>query len=173
MALRIEDVSSLPGRTVVDQEGEELGEIKEVYGLGEDGDPMWVVIETSTGGIGGDDKLCFVPLARLREESENLSVPYSVDHIQSAPEVEVEDEISEEDEQKLRIYYSIDLADQEFRNEPQSYAAQVPEGEGPSRKVTDELDSDEESGKEQPKSRASDDEDEDSEKAGEDSDEDS
>jgi sporulation protein YlmC with PRC-barrel domain len=139
--LRIEDVSSLPGREVVDQEGEEVGEIKEVYGLGDDGDPMWVAIETHTGGMGGEDKLRFVPLARLREEDQNLSVPYSVGHVQRSPEVEVEDEISEEDDQKLRIYYSIGLADQEFRTEPRSYAAQVPEGEGQPKKVTDELDS--------------------------------
>jgi hypothetical protein len=61
--------------------------------------------------------------------------------VQQAPEVEADDEIDEEDEQKLRVYYSIDLADQEFRSEPRSYAAQVPEGDGPSRKVTDELES--------------------------------
>ena len=40
MALRIEDVSSLPGREVVDQEGGQIGEIKEVYGIGEDEEPM-------------------------------------------------------------------------------------------------------------------------------------
>ncbi len=140
MALRIEDVSSLPGRTIVDQEGEEVGEIKDVYGVGDDGDPMWLVLETHTGGMAGEDKLRIVPLARVREEDGNLSVPYSTEHVQDSPEVEVEDEISEEDDEKLRIYYSIDLADQEFRNEPRSYAAQVPEGKGKATKITDDLD---------------------------------
>jgi sporulation protein YlmC with PRC-barrel domain len=140
MALRIEDVSSLPGRMVVDQEGEEVGEIKEVYGIGDDGVPMWVVVETHEGGLGGDEVCKFVPLARLREDDDNLSVPYSVGHVQRSPEVEVEDEISEEDDNKLRVYYSIGLADQEFRNEPESYAAQVPEGHGSAQKVTDDLD---------------------------------
>jgi hypothetical protein len=83
----------------------------------------------------------FVPLARLREDGDDLSVPYSQGHIHRSPDVEVGDEVSEEDERKLRVYYSIDLADQEFRSEPRSYASQVPEGEGPARKVTDELDS--------------------------------
>jgi hypothetical protein len=131
----------------VDQEGEEVGEIKEVYGVGEDGDPMWVAIETSTGGMAGEDKMVFVPLARIRDDGkEHLSIPYSLGHIQRSPEVEVEDEISEEDDQKLRVYYSIDLADQEFRNEPQSYAAQVPEGHGSAHKITDDLDSKEVAG---------------------------
>jgi sporulation protein YlmC with PRC-barrel domain len=141
MALEIEDVSSLPGRTVVDQEGEEVGEIKEVYGLGDDGDPMWVVVVIKTGGLLSKEVCRFVPMARLREKDENLSVPYSAGHVERSPEVEVEDEISEEDDQKLRIYYSIGLADQEFRDEPQSYAAQVPEGEGQAQKMTDDLDS--------------------------------
>jgi PRC-barrel domain len=142
MALRIEDASSLPGRMVVDQEGEEVGEITEVYGLGDEGEPMWVVVKTHTGGLLGDDVPKFVPLARIREDEGNLSVPYSSDRIKDAPEVDLEDELSEEDDQKLRIYYAIDLADAEFRDEPRSYAAQVPEGEGPARKITDELDSD-------------------------------
>jgi hypothetical protein len=141
MALRIEDVSSLPGRKVVDQEGKDVGEIKEVYGIGDDDDPMWVAICTSPGGMAADNKIAFVPLARLREADECLSVPYSVGHIERAPEIEVEDEISEEDDNKLRVYYAVGLADEEFRNEPQSYASQVPEGEAPARKVTDDLDS--------------------------------
>jgi sporulation protein YlmC with PRC-barrel domain len=177
MALRIEDVSSLPGRTVVDQEGEEVGEIKEVYGIGDDGTPMWVVVEISTGGMGGDEVCRFVPLARLREEDDNLSVPYSVGHIERSPEVDTEDEISEDDENALRIYYSIDLADQEFRNEPQSYAAQVPEGKGPSQKVTDDLDDKNAAGWGGPADREDDDDepeskgDSDSEDSGEQSDE--
>jgi PRC-barrel domain len=75
MALRIEDPGSLPGRKVVDQEGADLGCIKDVYGLGDDGDPMWVTIDSETGGMKGDNKLVFVPLARLREQGDDLSVP--------------------------------------------------------------------------------------------------
>jgi sporulation protein YlmC with PRC-barrel domain len=181
MALRIEDVTSLPGRGVVDQEGEDVGEIQDVYGIGDDGDPMWVSIEISTGGVGGEDVLRFLPLARLRDDGkEKLSVPYSVEHIENSPEVEAEDdEISEDDDNKLRVYYSVDLADQEFRNEPQSYAAQVPEGGGPATKVTDDLDDkelagghsedgssdeDEESEKKQDRSKDSDDSEDDEQK---------
>ena len=50
------------------------------------------------------------------------------------------DEISEEDDEKLRLYYAIGLADEEFRTESNSYASQVPEGEAPAQKVTDDLD---------------------------------
>jgi sporulation protein YlmC with PRC-barrel domain len=142
MALRIEDVSSLPGREVVDQEGGQIGEIKDVYGIGEDEEPMWVAIEISTDEMVEEEdegKIVIVPLARIREEDENLSVPYSLGHIKRAPEVEAEDEISEDDDNKLRIYYSIGLADDEFL-ESNSYAGQRPEGEAPAKKITDDLD---------------------------------
>jgi sporulation protein YlmC with PRC-barrel domain len=143
MALRIEDVSSLPGRKIVDQEGESVGEIKDVYGVGEDGEPMWVAIDTSKGERIGEetsDKIVVVPLARIREADENLSVPYSIAHVEDGPEVDAGDEISEEDDVKLRLYYAIGLADEEFRTESNSYASQVPEGEAPAQKVTDDLD---------------------------------
>jgi sporulation protein YlmC with PRC-barrel domain len=143
MALRIEDVSSLPGRKVMDQKGESVGEIKDVYGVGDEGEPMWVAIDTAAGDrIGGqpDDKIVVVPLGRIREDGENLSVPYSIAHVEDGPEVEAGDEISEEDDEKLRLYYAIGLADEEFRTESNSYASQVPEGKAPAQKVTDDLD---------------------------------
>ena len=94
------------------------------------------------GRIGGqtDDKIVVVPLGRIREEGENLSVPYSIAHVEDGPEVEAGDEISEEDDEKLRLYYAIGLADEEFRTESNSYAWQVPEGEAPAQKITDDLD---------------------------------
>jgi sporulation protein YlmC with PRC-barrel domain len=143
MALRIDDVSSLPGRKVMDQEGESVGEIKDVYGIGDDGEPMWVAIDTAAGdriGGGTGDKIVVVPLGRMREDGENLSVPYSIAHVEDGPEVEAGDEISQEDDEKLRLYYSIGLADEEFRTESNSYASQVPEGEAPAQKITDDLD---------------------------------
>lgn len=136
MALRIEDVSSLPGSKVFDQMAEELGEIKEIYGLGEDAEPMWVAIETT----GDESKLVVIPLARLRQEGDEFSVPYSAEHVKEGPDVEADDEISEQDDEKLRLYYSIGLADEEFRTESNSYAGQVPEGEAPAKKITDDMD---------------------------------
>lgn len=143
MALRIEDVSSLPGRKVVDQEGQSVGEITEVYGVGDGGEPMWVAIDTASGerlGEDSEDKVVVVPLGRLREDGDDLSVPYSTAHVEDAPEVDAGDEISEEDDEKLRLYYAIGLADEEFRTESNSYAGQVPEGVGRAQKITDDLD---------------------------------
>jgi hypothetical protein len=133
MASVIEDVSSLPGEMVKDQEGRKVGEVKEIYAVGEDETPMWVTIESQTGI--GHKRLVFVPLARLKQEAEEIRVPYSFQHLQESPEVEPGDEISAEDDRALRNYYAVGLADQEMVSNAQSYASQQPDERGEARRV--------------------------------------
>ncbi len=133
MASAIEDVSSLPGKTLNDQEGQKVGEIKDLYGIDGESNPMWITVESSTGLSGS--RTIFVPLARVKEEDGEVRVPYSTKHVQDAPEVEPSDELSAEDDRMLRDYYAIDHADFEMRTDNDSYAAQVPDEEGQVRKI--------------------------------------
>ena len=132
-ASAIEDVSSLPGETVRDQDGRKLGEVKEIYAVGENGTPMWVTVEAPTGI--GRTRLVFIPIARLKKEGDQIRTPYSFQHLQDSPEVEAGDELSEEDDRTLRDYYSVGLADQEMVDNPQSYASQVPDEDEPAHKA--------------------------------------
>ena len=136
MTSAVEDVSSLPGKTVHDQMGQTIGKIKDIYAHGGDGDPTWVTIEAQGGGLGSKQTV-FVPLARLKQEGDNIGVPYSANHVESCPEIDSERELSEEDERKLRDHYGIDRADQELRSDNKSYATLVPEEEGTAAKVDD------------------------------------
>jgi sporulation protein YlmC with PRC-barrel domain len=133
MASAIDDVSSLPGETVNDQDGRKIGQVKDIFGVGDDETPMWVTIEASTG-IGRARRI-FVPLARLKQQEDEIRVPYSYSHVHDSPEIETDDELSEEDDRALRSYYAIGLADQELVDAAQSYASQVPDEEGPARKM--------------------------------------
>jgi sporulation protein YlmC with PRC-barrel domain len=133
MASAIEDVSSLPGETVNDQDGRKIGEVKEIFGVGDEQTPMWVTIESSTGI--GRTRRVFVPLARLKQQGDEIRVPYSYAHVHDAPEVESGDELSDEDDRALRSYYAVGLADQELVGAAQSYASQVPDEDGPARKM--------------------------------------
>jgi sporulation protein YlmC with PRC-barrel domain len=135
MTEAIEDVSGLTGENVSDHEGRRIGKVKDIYGKGGEGDaPMWVTIEVKGGAQG--KRLVFVPLARLKHEKGEVRVPYSVQHINSAPEIEPEEELSEDDERALRDYYAIDLGDQEMRTANESYANRVPDAEGESSKIS-------------------------------------
>lgn len=133
MSAPVEDVRELPGKKVSDQDAVTIGEIKEVYAIGGDGHPTWVMVDARPRE--GRRRPVFIPLAPLKIEDDELRVPYSAHHIVSGPEVEPADELSAEDENALRSYYSVGVGDQELRSDNRSYAALVPEQEGSSRRV--------------------------------------
>jgi hypothetical protein len=135
MTAPIEDVSSLPGKKVADQEDIPIGEVKEIYAIDGDGHPMWVGIEASFGL--GEKRNVLVPLARLKEEDGTVRVPYSKRHIGKTPEVDTSDGISEHCDQMLRAHFGIDRGDQELREDNKSYATLVPEEEGEAERVDD------------------------------------
>ncbi len=66
MASAIEDVGSLRGKTLNDQEGQKVGEIKDLYGIDDESNPMWITVESSTRL--SSNRMIFVPLARVKEE---------------------------------------------------------------------------------------------------------
>lgn len=134
MTAPIEDISSLPGRKITDQAANPIGEVKDIYATG-DGFPMWVAVEVSSGVA--DRRTVFVPLARIKDESGDLRVPYSKQRIGEAPEVGDGDGISAECDRRLRDYYGIDAGDQELRSDNKSYAALVPDELGTAEKVKD------------------------------------
>lgn len=133
MPSAIEDVSSLDGETIRDQDGRKLGKVKAIYAVGEDSTPMWVMVEIPTGI--GRARSAFIPIARLKHENDEIRTPYSFQHIQESPEVEAGDELSEEDDRTLRSYYSVGLGDRELVESAQSYASQVPDEDEPAHKV--------------------------------------
>jgi hypothetical protein len=160
MTAPVEDVSGLPGRTVLDQKDEPIGEVKAIYAT-EDGFPMWVAIEPSTAPSNADEsdagdgdadesdtgssdaQTVFIPLARLKEERDGeLCVQYSKQHILDAPRPDDEERISAECDREMRIYYALGAADQELWDDNKGYAALVPENFGEAERVedTDDLD---------------------------------
>jgi hypothetical protein len=134
MTAPIEDIGSLPGKTITDQAENPIGKVKEIFAT-DDGYPMWVGVELSAG-IGGK-QLAFVPLARIKDENGELRVPYSKQRIGEAPEIDGDGSISAECDRKLRDYYGIDTGDQELRSDNKSYATLVPDEAGGANRVED------------------------------------
>lgn len=127
----IEKPEELCGREVHDQLGRKVGSIERLYAPGGEGDPMWAQVDSPLGLF--RHRVVFIPLARLKEEGGDVHAPYSRQYIQRGPEVEPGDELAPEDDKRLRDYYGIDRGDEELRTNEDSYAAQVPDGDEPSR----------------------------------------
>jgi hypothetical protein len=130
----IQDPHQLPGTDVIDQVGAKLGPVKDLYAPGGEGEPMWVSIEMQTGMVGR--RTVLVPLARLKEEDGNVVLPYSIQHVEQAPEVEADGEISVEDDHRLRDYYGIGRGDEPEREKnPDLYSTRLREDDAPSERL--------------------------------------
>jgi hypothetical protein len=132
MTAPIEDVSSLPGKKITDQEENPIGEVKEIFAT-EDGFPMWVAVEMSQGM--SNKRTAFIPLARIKDEDGDLRVPYSKDKIAESPEIDGSDGISEECDFQLRGYYGIGTGDQEMWSDNKGYATLVTDESASSEKA--------------------------------------
>jgi sporulation protein YlmC with PRC-barrel domain len=130
----IEDISSLPGKKVSDQQGASIGKVKEIYAA-DSGQPTWVEIEGSFGSR--DSRTVLIPLARLKDEGGEIGVPYSKDRIGDCPDVDTSDGVSAQSDRELRGYYGIGTGDQELRSDNKSYATLVADEPGEASRVED------------------------------------
>ena len=122
MTAPIEDLSSLPGKKITDQEEVPIGEVKEIFAT-DDGFPMWVSVELQQGM--SNNRTVFIPLARIKDENGDLRVPYSKNKIAESPEIDDSDGISQECDFELRGYYGIGTGDQEMWSDNKGYATLV------------------------------------------------
>jgi uncharacterized protein (TIGR02271 family) len=96
------------GRTVLDQDGDKIGTIKDVYTDYETGKPEWATVSSGLFGM----KSHFVPLASATPSAEDVRVSVSKDQVQSAPAVDPDGELSENEEQRLFEHYNVPYTSQ-------------------------------------------------------------
>src|SRR4051812_5415744 len=106
------------GCEVVDQDGDRVGKLDEIYVDRETSQPEWAIVNTGLFGR----KSSFVPLKDALREGEMIRVPYQKEHIKEAPSVDPDGEISPEEEQRVYAHYGLDYS------EAQSGSG-LPEGE--------------------------------------------
>ena len=97
------DVYEWQGRTVVGQDGDKIGSIKDIYVDHQTGKPEWASV---AGGLFGM-KSHLVPLANASPEGEDVRVPVTKDQVKDAPAVDPDGELSEREEQRLFEHYGV------------------------------------------------------------------
>lgn len=97
------DPSTLFQRDIVDSSGKAVGPVGQVYLDHASGNPEWVSIRTGLFGT----RESFVPLQEAELLGEDLKVPYTKDKITSALCLEVDQELSQEQEDELYRYYGM------------------------------------------------------------------
>jgi sporulation protein YlmC with PRC-barrel domain len=101
--ITLERVTALHGTDVYASDGEKVGEVEDIYFDEQTNKPIW--LRLSHGFVGR--KSGTVPAQKIAISPEGLTVPYTKDEINDAPDFDL-DELTDEDEDRLYAHYRMD-----------------------------------------------------------------
>src|SRR5215207_5779376 len=102
-----QNVTEWRGQELLDNDGDKIGTIEEIY-LDTDTDrPEWALVKT--GLFGG--KGTFVPLQQANPTPAGVQVPFEKSHVKDAPNVDPDGQLSPSEEQTLYRHYDLDYGD--------------------------------------------------------------
>jgi uncharacterized protein (TIGR02271 family) len=107
MATTRDDVLSWRGQDLLDNDGDKIGSIEDIYLDRETDQPEWAVVTTGLFGT----KRTFVPLQDAQPHEGGIRVPYEKAAVKDAPKVEPDGELSHDEERTLYQHYGRDYAD--------------------------------------------------------------
>ena len=103
----IETAQAWQGRTMVDPAGDKLGTIDAIYLDDETGQPEWATV---TSGL-FTATTAFVPLAQAQDVGGSVQVPYDKTQVKSAPSMEADGQLSQDEEAKLYRLYGLEYSE--------------------------------------------------------------
>jgi uncharacterized protein (TIGR02271 family) len=97
-----EDVLSWRGQDLVDNDGDKIGTIDEIYLDAETDEPEWAVVKTGLFG----NKQSFVPIGDASPAGEGIRVPFDKATVKDAPRVDPDGRLSQQEERELYTHYN-------------------------------------------------------------------
>ena len=97
----------LIGRRAVGPDGEDIGEIADIYLDEQTGRPEWLAVRTGLFGA----KVSFVPLAGADTAGGDAVVRYSKEQVKAAPHAEPDGSLSQEEEAALYAHYGLEYSE--------------------------------------------------------------
>jgi sporulation protein YlmC with PRC-barrel domain len=95
------------GQELLDNDGQKIGTIEEIYLDTETDQPEWALVKT--GLFGG--KGTFVPLQQANPSEGGVQVPFEKSHVKDAPNVDPDGELSQSEEQTLYRHYGLEYGE--------------------------------------------------------------
>lgn len=96
-------IDTLAGATVLDNDGDKIGSVGQVYVDPATGSAAWLTVKTGLFGTGES----FVPATDASFEGDDVRVGYAKDFVKDAPRVDADAELDENDTDALYDYYGI------------------------------------------------------------------
>jgi uncharacterized protein (TIGR02271 family) len=127
MTLNQNELAGWIGHTLVDDSGNRIGKIVDLYTDEATDQPEWIAV--NIGRLGSN--INFVPLAGATPSGDDLRVPYTNDQVKGAPTATPDGQLSQAEEARLYRHYGMDY------NEDRSPSG-LPETGGTTRKARTE-----------------------------------
>jgi uncharacterized protein (TIGR02271 family) len=102
-----QNVTEWRGQTLLDNDGEKIGTIEEIYLDTDTDQPEWALVKT--GLFGG--KGTFVPLQQANPRGDGVQVPFEKGHVKDAPNIEPDGELSRSEERRLYEHFGLGYGD--------------------------------------------------------------
>ena len=96
-------IDTIIGSTAYGNDGEKIGKVGQVYVDPDDGRAVWASVNTGLFGTSES----FVPLENASWDGNDLRVQYEKNFVKDAPRVDVDGELSTQDQNSLYEYYSM------------------------------------------------------------------
>jgi hypothetical protein len=96
----LDTVLAWRGKTVVDRDGEKVGQLGALY-LDDNEQPAYAGVQTGLFRR----RESMVPLAGARELGDDVQLPYTLEQIRSAPNVDVDVALTDEEQDRLADHY--------------------------------------------------------------------
>ena len=100
----VDTVRSWQGTTMVDRDGDKVGDIESIYVDDQTGEPEWALVNTGLFGT----RSTFVPIAQASAYGDQVQVPFEKQRVKDAPNMDPDGHLSEQEEQELWRHYGLD-----------------------------------------------------------------
>ena len=95
------------GQDLVDNDGDKLGRIEEIYLDADTDEPEWALVHTGMFGT----KQTFVPIRDAHEGGSGIQVPFEKSLVKDAPTAEADGQLSQQEESALYSHYGMNYSE--------------------------------------------------------------
>jgi uncharacterized protein (TIGR02271 family) len=107
MTVKQHELAAWVDHTVVDDHGDKIGKVTDIYMDDSTGKPEWIAV--STGRVGSN--INFIPLAGAQQDGDDLRVAYTKDQVKDAPNAKPDGHLTQDEEARLYAHYGIDYSE--------------------------------------------------------------
>jgi uncharacterized protein (TIGR02271 family) len=106
-AIGRDEILQRRGQDLLDNDGDKIGSIEEIYLDADTNEPEWALVNTGLFGT----KSTFVPLREASDDGGSLRVPYEKAQVKDAPKMDADGQLSQQEEAELYRYYGLDYSE--------------------------------------------------------------